>query len=550
LTGESGVAFYVDIANAAAARRLPMSLVTGVPSAVPIPSPRPVPPCPHPLLERAATVLLLLGLCAYLFFYGLNAGQLYRTESLRAVLGAETLRGGDWVVPTLHGEPLLTKPPGMGVAIALASWPAGAVTAATARLPSALAATLTVLLVYGTFARRLGRRGGLAAAGILPASVPWLERAPSAEIDMLQLAWVAGAVLCFLRALEAAEANRALPRSSRGVEWVWWQAALLCVAGGVLTKWTAPAFFYLTAVPLLGWRGRLRDLGRLPHLVSAALAAGLCLAWGGAVVARVGWDALYDTVRREALQHLSPLHHLRPYPWREVLTFPLQFLLANLPWSAFALLTLRPAFARPWDDRQRRLLQVLHCWTWPNLLFWSLVPGHHIRHAMPLQPGLAGLAALAWIAWLTGRLRWPLPRPRPGRLLLGMLLAWLAVKLVHAEVRVPRRDADRRPPRARGEEVARLVPPGETLYLFRLKDDGILFYYGRPARRLPSATHLPVTTGPRYCLLTWQEWLHWPDGRPAEVLYRLDDEQGGPLVLVKVAAVSGPNADPTDDRAD
>jgi 4-amino-4-deoxy-L-arabinose transferase-like glycosyltransferase len=481
----------------------------------------------------------LAGLCAYLFFYGLNTGQLYRTESLRAVLGAEALRGGDWVVPTLHGEPLLTKPPGMAVAIALASWPAGNVAAASARLPSAVAATLTVFLVYGAFARPLGRRSGLAAACILPASAAWLDRAPSAEIDMLQLAWVAGAVLCFLRALEVAEAGRAFPRPSRRAEWLWWQAALLCVAGGVLTKWTAPAFFYLTAVPLLWWRGRLRDLAGLPHLASAALAAGLCLAWGGAVVARVGWDILYDTVRREALQHLSPLHHARPYPWREVLTFPLQFLLANLPWSAFALLTLRPGFTKLWDDGQRRLLQALHCWTWPNLLFWSLVPSHHIRHAMPLQPGLAGLAALVWIAWLTGRLRWPLPRPRPGPLLVGMLLAWLAVKLVHVEVRVPRRDVDRRP-QDKGRQVAERVPPGETLYLFRLKDDGILFYVGRPARRLSSAMQLPVTAGPRYCLLTEPEWLHWPAARPAELLHRLLDEQGAPLVLVKVAAASRP----------
>jgi 4-amino-4-deoxy-L-arabinose transferase-like glycosyltransferase len=517
-----------------------MSLATDALPGVRIPRPGPVAPRPHPLLPHAAPLLLLLGLCVYLFFYGLNAGQLYRTESLRAALGAEALRDGDWVVPRLHGEPLLTKPPGMGVAIALASWPAGVVTAATARLPSALAATLTVFLVYGAFARPLGRRGGLVAAGVLPASAAWLDRAPSAEIDMVQLAWVAGAVLCFLRALEVAEESRGLSRPSRLAEWVWWQAALLCVAGGVLTKWTAPAFFYLTVVPLLWWRGRLRDLARLPHLAGATLAAGLCLAWGGAAVTRVGWDALYETVRREALQHLSPLHHARPYPWREVLTFPLALLLANLPWSAFALLTLRRGFAGHWDEHGRRLLQALHCWTWPNLLFWSVVPGHHVRHALPLLPGLAGLAALVWVAWLSGRLRWPLRglmpaarAQRPGGLLLGMLLAWLAVKLVHVEVRIPRRDVGREP-RAKGRQVAELVPPGETLYLIRLKDDGILFYYGRPARRLSSAMQLPVTAGPRYCLLTEPEWLHWPAVRPAEVLHRLADEQGAPLVLVKV----------------
>ena len=142
---------------------------------------------------------------------------------------------------------------------------------------------------------------------------------------------------------------------------------------------------------------------------------------------------------REALQHLSPLHHARPYPWGEVVTFPLLFLAANLPWSAAALLTLHPGFARLWDERGRRLLQALHCWVWPNLLFWSVVPGHHFRHGLPLQPGLAGLAAMVWIAWLTGR-RWPLPRLKPGRVFVGLLAAWLVVKVVFVHVIVPKRE--------------------------------------------------------------------------------------------------------------
>jgi 4-amino-4-deoxy-L-arabinose transferase-like glycosyltransferase len=465
--------------------------------------------------------------CGVLFFYGLATGELYQTESLRAILGAEVLRSGNWVVPTLYGEPLLTKPPGMYAAIALLSWPFGSVTVATARLPSALAGTATVFLFYFTFAHCLGRRAGLVAAALLPASFLWLSRVPSAEIDLLQLAWVAGALHFFLRALELGEAGGAGP----GRQWLWWQLALLCVAGGVLTKWTAPAFFYLTVVPLLWWRGRLRLLLGLPHLGSAALAGGLCLAWVAAAVSTAGWEAFRDTVLREALQRLSPRHHPRPYPWAEVLTFPLAFLAASLPWSVLAPLALRPSFARLWDERGRRLLQLLHCWTWANLLFWSLAPGHRPRHVLPLQPGVAGLAALVWLAWLSGRLRWPLARPRPVAVLVGLLGCWLAVKLTFVQVVVPGRDVGREP-RAKGEQLAALVPAGQTLYLFRLKDEGILFYYGRPARRLPGPRYLPEAGRPHYVLLTEQEWRQWPGPRRPDTLLRLADEQGMPIVLV------------------
>src|SRR5690348_14460847 len=97
-----------------------------------------------PSLGNFAVLSSLLLLCVVLFFSGLRASELYQTESLRAILAAEFLRGGNWIVPMLYGEPLLTKPPGMYAVIALASWPFGQVSAATARLPSALAATATV----------------------------------------------------------------------------------------------------------------------------------------------------------------------------------------------------------------------------------------------------------------------------------------------------------------------------------------------------------------------------------------------------------------------
>src|SRR5438105_15269030 len=118
--------------------------------------------------SRWAAPALLILLSGFLFFYGLNAGELYRTESLRAIIAAEFLRSGNWIVPTLYGEPLLTKPPGMYAAIALVSWPVGGVTAWTARLPSALAATAVVLLFYGYFRRQLKRHEAMAVAFVTP----------------------------------------------------------------------------------------------------------------------------------------------------------------------------------------------------------------------------------------------------------------------------------------------------------------------------------------------------------------------------------------------
>ena len=177
--------------------------------------------------------------CVFLFLYGLNAGPLYRTESLRAIIGRECLHG-QWLYPVLYGEPFLTKPPGHYAAIGLCSLPFGEVSAASARLPSVFAATLAVVLMHGMFRRVLGEQAALLVAFLLPCSVLWLDKVPSAEIDMTLVGWVTASLVLFHRAIEVESQQGAhAPRSPLP----FWIGALLCVAPGTQTKWTAPALF-------------------------------------------------------------------------------------------------------------------------------------------------------------------------------------------------------------------------------------------------------------------------------------------------------------------
>jgi len=475
-----------------------------------------------------------------LFFYGLNAGELWRTEGLRAIIAQEMLRSGNWIVPTLYGEPLFTKPPGMYVAIALASWPFGGVTEWTARLPSALAATATVFLFYWYFSRQLGRTAGFWAALMLPMSPMWLDKAPSAEIDMLQVFWVTTSILFLFRALDGMEARSAseggdLPSSPAlraHNSFLWWLLALLCVAGGVLTKWTAPAFFYLTAIPLLWQRRQLGVLLGWQHLISAALAAALCLSWAIAAVALSDWDIFHTTILREAFYRLVPNYAEDPYRWDETLLHPLRILITTLPWSVVALWTLRPGFARNFDIRGQRLLQGLHCWLWPNLLFFSLLTEHTPRHSFPFFPAIAGLAVMAACSFQRGAVgrRWP---RLPGRTLAAWVIVWLILKVLFVEALVPHRNGNR-DPRAKGELIASLVPSDTMLYLLKLKDEGIMFYCNRPIRRLQSTLELPRSYRNVYCILTENEFDAWHVVFNMNVIQRLRDQQGDGIVLVQI----------------
>ena len=93
----------------------------------------------------------------------------------------------------------------MYAAIAAFSAPFGEVSEWTARLPSALGATAIVFLMYWYVSRHVGRLGGLVVAAVTPCGCLWLDKGSSSEIDMLQVAWTAAALLFFFRAVEESE---------------------------------------------------------------------------------------------------------------------------------------------------------------------------------------------------------------------------------------------------------------------------------------------------------------------------------------------------------
>jgi 4-amino-4-deoxy-L-arabinose transferase-like glycosyltransferase len=528
--------------------------------------------------------------CLALFYYGLGTGDLYRTEGLRAIIAAEFLHSGNWLVPYLYQTPLLTKPPGMYAAIALCSWPQGQVTEVTARLPSAVMATAFVYLLFWYVRRHLGTWPALAITLMTPCGFLWLDKAPSAEIDMVQTAWVGMSILFLLRAVEAEEEQTpALP---------WWFLALACVAGGVLTKWTGAMFFYGMAFPFLLWRRRFRLLWSWRHLLPAFLFGGLCLAWLVAAFVQIGWDTAWFQLSVEAgprLMHNST--HSRqatPSLIQDTLLHPFKIWAVNLPFALFALTTLHPAFLRCWDAQGRRFLQGLHCWAWPNLLLMTLLPDHATRHSFPLFPAITALAGMAWVAFLTGRMPEALAQwhRRMSLLMLGglliaafgaagwgfmklsqeqvffvsllglltlwcvwegfsawrqerslrlfsvVLLTWLLAKLAFVELGVPYRQ-DHRGVKATGTQMASLVPPGQTLYLRTVKDECVMFYYGRPVKRLDNWNELP-TPGPVYCLLedapNKPEWREFQAEGTWHTLWHttLRDGQGSGMILVAV----------------
>ncbi len=115
-------------------------------------------------------------------------------ETRDAGIAAEMYRNGDYIVPTLNGEPFLEKPPLYYWTSALIYKLTGRVTAGTTRLPAALYGILGILFTFLIGQRLFNERVGLFAGLLLATSFQYFRMSHFAMMDVPLAALIAGAL--------------------------------------------------------------------------------------------------------------------------------------------------------------------------------------------------------------------------------------------------------------------------------------------------------------------------------------------------------------------
>jgi 4-amino-4-deoxy-L-arabinose transferase-like glycosyltransferase len=520
--------------------------------------------------------VLLLAWSVFLFFYGTHQGDLYRTEGLRAILGAEMYRSGDWIVPRLYGEPILTKPPFFYWCVALTGEMFGEVSAWSARFPSAVGGCLSVLLIYFIIRRYFGSTWGLVAGLALPCSFLWLDKGSSAEIDTLLVFWVMAAWGCFLRVLESLLPGQVGSAHGSG-SLFWWIATLLCVAGGVLTKWTGFLFFYAMALPFLVWRREWRLFFHWKHLLAALLGTALVWSWLGLVIHELGWQQVFSALWQEGAPRV--LHDKSPHQQLllETALHPLKVLALSLPWPVLALLigwkrlksrhsfTEKPSSATVQAILQQNVMATLIAWAGMGTLMMTLFPDHNTRQSFSLVPAWTLLGVLS-LRWLNSA---QMPLPLPGvvsarRMLPSFLLLWALVKIGYVEVLIPARFRARPSLLEQAGILQEAIPASAFLYLKEVKDECLLFTYGRKVQRIGNWKQLPggpaatpdsaiqqvehqassdlLDDAETYCILTENERKTWYPSLVSRIVEErhLLDAQGDRLFVVRLRGLPSP----------
>ena len=250
-------------------------------------------------------LLLLISLCLFQFFWQLGERPFYsRGESREGLVVQEIFTGGNWILPRVNGDYIPFKPPLFHWIGTLAAIVTGTVNEFSVRFPSALFATLGVLLTYWAGARLWSEPTGRYGAFILATNAAWWRAGTLAQVDMTLAFFVAATLLCFYYMHE---------RDACGP----WHSVVLALLWACATLSKGPLGCLLPLLVVLLYLALRRDLGFLKklHILLGAITFVVVVGgWYGLAILQGGWAFLIAPNHRGEPWHgkrrLGPLSTL------------------------------------------------------------------------------------------------------------------------------------------------------------------------------------------------------------------------------------------------
>jgi 4-amino-4-deoxy-L-arabinose transferase-like glycosyltransferase len=323
--------------------------------------------------------LVILGLAYILFIHGIGSITLWDPDEPRqAIMAREMVERGDYVHPYLNGRPYLEKPPLYSWAIVLVSKVTGNLDEFASRLPSALAATMLLLMTY-FLGRRLDHEvSGFLSALILATNYQFLGNARESVMDMTFALFIGLAIFLGYICMEK-ERREILP------------FALLPCAFGVLTKGpaglalpVAVLFFYSIATK------RLKSMF-VPLVAGCILSVGVASIWF-ILAGRAYTDEFL--LHQNIVRFTTGFDHVEPF------TYYFHKLFVNfLPWSVAL------PFAAYFAYKKRLWLPLI--WLVTTFVFFEASKSKRAIYLLSCYPACALLVGLylkeQWYAFLEKR---------------------------------------------------------------------------------------------------------------------------------------------------
>lgn len=327
-------------------------------------------------------IFLLLAMGAVILFINAGGWDLWNPDEPRyAQVAREMMQTGDYLVPHINSEIYPDKPPLFFWLIALASQPFGDVTAASARIPSAIAALWVVLLTYLWGRKLYNPTVGVLAGLILLSTTQFVWMALRANIDMTLTLWTTLALFLFYVGYTRKTGNSAWYLCSYGV-----------MGLAVLTK--GPVGFaipLITMVLFLCSQKQFKEIKTIALGKGALVIAGVTALWLVPACLSGGGEYAREIIFKQTIgRTVDSFSHKQPF-YYYLINFPADF----NPWIFFV----PSAVVYCWRTIRRGETMNLRfplLWFLGTLVFFSLISGKRSLYLMPLYPAAALLMGRFW----------------------------------------------------------------------------------------------------------------------------------------------------------
>jgi 4-amino-4-deoxy-L-arabinose transferase-like glycosyltransferase len=330
--------------------------------------------------QKWGQLLVLLGVCFVLFFVNLGQWDLWNPDEPRyAQVSREMVSGGDWILMHLNEHVYGEKPPLFFWAIALSSFLMNGFNSFSARFPSALFGTLTVLLTFFLGKKLYCSRTGFLSGLVLATNAEFAYLATRANIDATLTFFTTASLLCF-------------------IQWYGDRKKLsiygfyVAMAFATLTK--GPVGFLLPLLVGLVYLAIQKDwqsIRKMRLFSGLLLLVAIVLCWYFPAVLKGGRDYLNYTLFRQTIgRYAEGWSHVRPI-YYYFYNFPGDF----MPWMLFLPAGIIHLYPGEKSEKGKETLFLL-VWFSVIFLFFTFSKGKRELYLLPLYPAASIIVGKVW----------------------------------------------------------------------------------------------------------------------------------------------------------
>lgn len=310
----------------------------------------------------------------------LSARTLDSHECLVSITAREMLESGDWILPTCNGKPRINKTPLSYWLVAGLANLTGKIDELTARLPSAISAFLSAMVILYFVNQWLSFRIAALSTAVWVTSLSYIRCSHIARPEMALAFFIIVCLMSFYSAIIA---------SSRKSQVIYMLVFWISLGLGNLAKGPAPlAYVFVPVLSYILINRKWKTLVKLLPILGPIIVMVIMLPWPLAIAHRMNWNIIIW--KHEFFDRFFGEYARGNYVVYYYLGIMFKYI---TPWVAFLPMALVAPFYKAWEEK-RPVTKFLWLWFVAGLIFLTIDVGKRQHYILPLMPAMAILIGI------------------------------------------------------------------------------------------------------------------------------------------------------------